>query len=74
MNTDDEKGIKFDIPVVTDRREFFDQEVVVAGAPEDLPSDLEPDEVAESLKAMRESAAKRTAAATEGPAEEPVPE
>lgn len=62
MGTEEEKGFDFDIPVVADRREFFEQEAVLSDPPGELKSDLEPDEVAESLKAMRESAAKRTAA------------
>ena len=62
MGTEEEKGFDFDIPVVADRREFFEQEAVLSDPPGELVNDLEPDEVAESLKAMRESAAKRTAA------------
>lgn len=62
MGTEEEKGFDFDIPVVADRREFFEQEAVLSDPPGELKSDLEPDEVAESLKAMRESAVKRTAA------------
>jgi hypothetical protein len=74
MGTDDEKGFKFDIPVVADRHEFFEQEAVVADAPEELASDLQPEEVADSLKAMRESATRRTAAVEEQSSEEPVRE
>jgi hypothetical protein len=74
MGTDEEKGFEFDIPVVADRREFFEQEAVVADAPEELASDLQPDEVADSLRAMRESATRRTAAAEEESSEEPVQE
>lgn len=62
MGTEEEKGFDFNIPVVADRREFFEQEAVVSDPPGELTNDLEPDEVAESLKAMRESAARRTAA------------
>ncbi|HEU4866958.1 MAG TPA: hypothetical protein VFV09_04430 [Actinomycetota bacterium] len=62
MGTQEEKGFDFNIPVVADRREFFEQEAVLSDPPGELANDLEPEEVAESLKAMRESAAKRTAA------------
>ena len=62
MDTQEEKGFDFNIPVVADRREFFEQEAVLSDPPGELANDLEPEEVAESLKAMRESAAKRTAA------------
>lgn len=62
MGTEEEKGFDFDIPVVADRREFFEQEAVLSDPPGELAADLEPDEVAENLKAMRESAARRTAA------------
>ena len=77
MGSEDEKGFKFDIPIVADRREFFEQEAAVAGPPEEVASDLEPDEVVRSLKQMRESAGRRTgsahseseAAATDEPGE-----
>lgn len=62
---EDEKGFDFDIPVVASRREFFEQEAVVSGPPDELESDLEPDEVAESLKSMREAAGRRTESALE---------
>ncbi len=38
MGTEDEKGFKFDIPIVADRREFFEQEAVVSGPPGVLKS------------------------------------
>lgn len=60
MGAEDEKGFDFDVPVVADRREFFEQEALVSGPPVELPADLEPEEVAEALKAMRESASRRT--------------
>jgi hypothetical protein len=63
MGAEDDKGFDFDIPVVADRREFFEQEALVSGPPDQLSADLEPDDVAENLKAMRESAARRTATA-----------
>jgi hypothetical protein len=62
MGTEEEKGFDFNIPVVADRREFFEQEAVLSDPPGELENDLEPDEVAESLKAMRESAARRNSA------------
>lgn len=61
MGAEEEKGFDFNIPVVADRREFFEQEAVLSDPPEELAGDLEPEEVAESLRAMRESAARRTA-------------
>lgn len=64
---DDDKAFDFEVPVVASRREFFEQESMVAGPSEELSSDLEPDEVAESLKNMREAAAERTAAADPPP-------
>ncbi|CAN5824916.1 hypothetical protein BH23ACT12_BH23ACT12_00810 [soil metagenome] len=77
MGTEDDKGFDFDIPVVADRREFFEQEALVSGPPGDLSADLAPDDVAESLKAMRESASKRTASAQQaddpGGSERPEP-
>ena len=61
MGKDDQKAFDFDIPVVTSRREFFEQEAVVAEHPDELAADLEPDEVVDSLKSMREAATERTA-------------
>ncbi|HEX2149542.1 MAG TPA: hypothetical protein VHI31_05130 [Actinomycetota bacterium] len=72
MGTEDDKGFDFDIPVVADRREFFEQEAVVAEPPGQLDSDLEPDDVAANLKAMRESASQRTGSAK--PAENSDPQ
>lgn len=63
--SDDDKNFDFDIPVVASRREFFEQEALVSGPPESLETDLEPDEVAESLKSMREAASRRTGSAAE---------
>ncbi|MEX0790154.1 MAG: hypothetical protein WD178_05195 [Actinomycetota bacterium] len=63
MGTEDDKGFDFDIPVVADRREFFEQEALVSGPPDELSTDLAPDDVTESLKAMRESASIRTGSA-----------
>ncbi|HYN98275.1 MAG TPA: hypothetical protein VEU28_01220 [Actinomycetota bacterium] len=63
MGTEDDKGFDFDIPVVADRREFFEQEAMVAEPPAALDSDLEPGDVAANLRAMRESASQRTASA-----------
>lgn len=65
MADEQDKDFNLDIPVVASRREFFEQEAVVAEPAEELPSDLEPDGVAESLKQMRESATERTNAALE---------
>ncbi|HEX2179415.1 MAG TPA: hypothetical protein VHL54_07845 [Actinomycetota bacterium] len=62
---DDEKGFDFDIPVVASRREFFEQEALVSGPPESVDTDLEPDQVAENLKSMREAARLRTESAAE---------
>ena len=62
MGTEEEKGFDLNIPVVADRRQFFEQEAGVSDPPGELTSDLDPDEVADKLKAMRESAARRTAA------------
>jgi len=71
---EDDKGFDLEVPVVASRREFFEQEAIVAGPSEELSSDLEPDEVAERLKNMREAAAERTAAAeapsADGPSED----
>jgi len=64
---EDEQGFDLEVPVVASRREFFEQEAMVAGPSEELSSDLEPDEVAERLKNMREAAAERTAAAEPTP-------
>lgn len=66
MGTEDEKGFNFDIPIVADRREFFEEEAVVSGPPDVLTNDLEPDDVARSLKEMRESAGRRTGSAQPG--------
>lgn len=63
---DDDKGFDFDIPVVASRREFFEQEALVSDPPETLETDLEPDEVAENLRSMREAAGRRTGSAAEG--------
>ncbi|HEX2054445.1 MAG TPA: hypothetical protein VHJ78_12065 [Actinomycetota bacterium] len=72
MADEQEKGFDFDIPVVTSRREFFEQESVVSEPPdEQLDTALEPDQVAEELRSMRESAAERTAAAAEDGGETP---
>lgn len=73
MGAEDDKGFDFDIPVVADRREFFEQEALVSGPPDKLPTDLEPEEVAESLKAMRESASRRTGSAQQPEREEDSP-
>jgi len=64
---EDDKGFDLEVPVVASRREFFEQEAMVAGPSEELSSDLEPDEVAERLKNMREAAAERTATAEPQP-------
>ena len=66
MGTEDEKGFNFDIPIVADRREFFEEEALVAGPPAAIKSDLEPEDVARSLKQMRESAGRRTVSAQPG--------
>lgn len=63
MGAEDDEGFDFDIPVVADRREFFEQEALVSGPPAKLPTDLKPEDVAEVLKAMRESASRRTGSA-----------
>ena len=62
---DEDKGFDFDIPVVASRRDFFEQEALVSGPPEPLESDLAPDEVADSLRSMREAASRRTESAAE---------
>jgi hypothetical protein len=66
VDEEQDKGFDFDIPVVTSRREFFEQEAAVAGPSEDIDTDIEPDEVADNLRRMREAAAERTAAMEEG--------
>lgn len=53
-------GFDLDIPVVASRRAFFEQESVVADPVEKLESDLTPDQIAEKLRTMRETAADRT--------------
>ena len=74
MGEDQEKGFDFDVPVVASRREFFEQESMVAGPGEELAADLESEEFAEALKSMRETAARRTSAAAEaGPEAEAPP-
>lgn len=66
MGEEQDEGFDFDIPVVTSRREFFEQEAAVAGPPDDIDADIEPDEVAENLRRMREAAAERTAGKEDG--------
>lgn len=74
MGEDQEKGFDFDVPVVASRSEFFEQESMVSGPGEELAADLESDEVAEALRLMRETAAKRTSGAADaGPEEEASP-
>lgn len=60
MSEDDKSGFNLDIPVVADRRTFFETEAVVSGPPDDLETDVDPDELEESLRAMREAATRRT--------------
>ena len=50
----------FDVPVVVDRREFFDQEAMFADDVEPVQPYLEPADPIEELKKMREEAEKRT--------------
>jgi hypothetical protein len=63
MESDDlqKKDFDFEVPVVSSRREFFDQEAIFIDDPDEAePSYAEPEDPVEDLKKMREQAAKRT--------------
>lgn len=56
------RSFGFDVPVVRDRRELFEQESALAGidpASADLSSEEVPDDLEASLRAMRERAARK---------------
>ena len=56
----DKKEYDLEVPVVIDRREFFEQEAMFAVEEEAVETYLGPEDPAEELKKMREEAEKRT--------------